>query len=156
MSKAGAINAVAVIDALFPQRLSEDAIEVYVEMLSDLPDVLLLATVKELVATAKFRPTVAEIRAAAIPEGHGSAGAAWEEVTTACRTVGRGVAPEWSDPLIRDALNMAGGYIEACNTEQPGYMQGRFTASYKALVEQARHDELIARHPDPTMKEIET
>ena len=155
MSEVGAVAAVAVLEAAFPQRIPDDTLGLFVDALADLPDGLLLAAVKELVLTSKFVPTIAEIRDAAIPDEHCSAGAAWREVTVACRTLGRAGVPGWSDPMIRDALNMAGGYVEACNTESPGFMAGRFTKAFNALADQQRHAELVAGHVETTAKEIE-
>lgn len=157
MSRPGAVAAMAVLDVAYPRRFPEPSLRMYIDALADLEDDALLTAVQDMVLTSKYPPRVAEIREQVLRSvgATPTTGEAWQEVTETCRTLGRGVIPDWSDPIIRDALNMAGGYVEACNTEYPGGMASRFAKSYEALVEQRRYEMLSDLGRADRPKEIE-
>lgn len=54
--------AIDLLAAGWPQQLNREQIAVYVEMLADIPPDELVVTIRNLIATADFRPSVAQIR----------------------------------------------------------------------------------------------
>lgn len=60
------MQAVKLLAAAWPQPMPPEAIAVYVEMLSDIPDDELAAAVRSLIGSEEWRPPVARIRRAVV------------------------------------------------------------------------------------------
>lgn len=121
-------------------------LRVYAEMLLDLDRDAVRKAVQRLIGTAKWLPTVAEIRAAAteLVQGPMRSGAeAYDELTRAVRRHGRCYggepAPEFADPLISRCLGVWGSWNDLCNSpsDDPGG-RARFIELYGELAKRER------------------
>lgn len=146
MNKQESARIVAVLAASFPSttaRLTEgqmlSMVDVFAEMLSDLPYAQVNAAVALLVQTGKFMPSVAEIRAAALElsSGKRKTGAeAWTAVVRAMRDEGAWRVPgedfTFSDPLTRRCVQDM-GWTYLCTSENTVADRARFIELYEAV-----------------------
>lgn len=102
--------------------------------LVDLPTEPLQRSVLRLVQVSKFFPTVAEIRdevaslICQLPE----VGEAWAEVNRAILAVGHMRKPEFSHPLIDEAVRQL-GWVDICMSETPTSDRAKFFEAYNQL-----------------------
>ena len=88
----------------YPQReVAVEALALYARQLDDLPEAEVVDAIYRLIRTAKFFPTVAEIREATVTGGatEGLAEAAWTEVRREVSRVGYGRGRELLQPARR-------------------------------------------------------
>lgn len=118
-----ALKLVAVAASAFPGMQQKDlraTAELWAELLGDLDYRLAEAALARVLLTAKYFPTIAEIREAAMeikqPEGGlPSPESAWEEVLQQVRKVGWIGEPKWSHPAVgRAALALHGSWQQLC------------------------------------------
>lgn len=99
-----------VMAAAYPGfQLQDKTVEVYAEMLADLPGDLLKIAAQQALAESRFFPTIAELRAVATrltatADGRPTAHEAWGEVKRAISRHGAWGRPEWSHPLVGRAV----------------------------------------------------
>jgi hypothetical protein len=133
-------------DAFNPYDWNDDRLGVYVLALGDLPSDLVNVACIEAIRTLTRMPTVAELRAFVLrrwgPTQPPSAVEAWAEVQQAFGAHGRAGVPEWSHPLIAQAVAVVGWRRLCDSTDQTGDRIG-FTRLYDRLVERAEHDALF-------------
>lgn len=140
---------VAILVAAFPAgKFTSDTVAIYERMLGDLDYALAQAAVERLLATAKFLPTVAEIREAALTLSAGETrpgGEAWGEVL---RAIGRygymrtpGVDFQFTDPVILECVR-AMTWRELCDSENQEADRARFTELYDRLAKHHRSRQL--------------
>lgn len=151
MKSSEAKKIVAFLAASFPgqiAKLGETAArqmaEVYAEMLADLEYDHALAAVRRLATTARWLPTIAEIREVATdlalgPRRHG--GDAWGDVLSAVSRHGRNRYPQFED-AITAACVRALGWQEICNSENAIADRARFIELYDKLAREKRTDEV--------------
>lgn len=146
MTREGAFRALATLTAAYDRDLPEETARIYLAALDQIDDVGLQLATARLIAESRFFPTVAELLAAAMEETHPVAAAddAWAEVAAATSRLGRHNQPEWSDPLIAEAVHTAGGYRHLCDSELPGRDRAVFTRAYEAAVKRDRRERLAA------------
>lgn len=134
---------VAILVAAFPRPpIGEKTIEVYERMLADLDRELAHRAVARLIATAKFLPTIAEIRAAATELTLGPrrlGGEAWGDVGAAIREFGRYQAPEFDDPLTAECVRQL-GWLTLCDSTNDVADRARFVELYDGLALRQRAD----------------
>lgn len=118
--------------------IDQDAVEAWDELLSDIPDDLLLAAVKVSILKATYRPRIAEIRHMALslmkPETEIDAGRAWELVLKAVRTYGKprtAQALASLPPFIADVTRRV-GFSDICDSEEIGVIRGQFMKIFEA------------------------
>jgi len=115
-----------------------ETVEVYVQMLQDLPANVLFAAVHQCIAECRFFPTVAEIReraraiqpAAQIP----SAAEAWEEVMREVRRVGYYGVPAFENPITARVVK-ALGWREICMSENVVADRAHFMRMYEQVAQ---------------------
>lgn len=140
---------VAVLVASFSSsRISMDTVGVYERMLSDLDYVVANAAVERLLATAKFLPTIAEIREACLALSSGEklpGGEAWGIVLSAIRKYGYVRVPgkdfEWEDRIVAKCVT-ALGWNELCSSENVQADRARFIELYDKLASTERTRQL--------------
>lgn len=160
MTSEQAQQLVAVLAAAFPgtlARLDADQQRVmhgtYRRMLVDLDYAATNAAIERLLATAKFLPTVAEIREAtlAVVEGpRSNGGEAWGAVLRAIRKWGvyrvPGVDFTFADPVTARAVSDL-NWTELCNSENAVADRARFIELYDQLAREHRTKKLSEHLP---------
>jgi hypothetical protein len=147
MEKSEVTELVMMLFAAFPAAKGDAeswrrTLRVYGEMLIDLDVNLTRQAVMRLVATAKWLPTIAEIRAASTDLRLGpvrDGGEAWKDVMEKARFAGRYDVPEFEDPLVSEALRLWGSWQSFCDSpeDDPGG-RARFIELYDALTRRKR------------------
>lgn len=140
---------VAVLVASFPSsKITLDTVGIYERMLADLEYVVANAAVERLLATAKFLPTIAEIReaCAALTVGEKRAGGeAWGDVLDAVGRYGAYRVPalnfRFEDPLVAKCV-AALGWRELCLSENQQADRARFIELYDRLATTERVKQL--------------
>jgi hypothetical protein len=134
--------------ALYPRyALTEETIDAYHVILQDLGVGLLKAAAMELGSQDRpFFPSAGELRQAAFDlvarsDGLPTAGEAWAEV---CRKIGEDGhirVPEFSHPLVKQAVDGVGGWLNLCWSVNQVADRARFMEVYKVLMRRRRSDE---------------
>lgn len=134
----GSLLALAV--ANFPHLQDKDmgpTVALWTEMLSDMPFATAKTALIKVLATAKFWPTVAEIREAAVSITNPTMltpAEAWGQVIRAVKDYGyyrptEGIAT--LDPTVRKAVKAFGGFVEICMTENIDVVRAQFMRVYE-------------------------
>lgn len=149
MKLSDAVKLVALAAANFPgqqERALDVTAKLWHKLLGDLPyNVAEMALVKVL-ATARFWPTVAEIREAAaslMAPQLLTGGEAWAEVCEQMRRVGSYGVPEWSHPVIGRAVDAMGGWRHLCMSEEPMADRAHFLRIYDTLAARERETAVL-------------
>lgn len=146
MNKQEILKAVAPLQLAFKGNLDDARMRLYVEMLSDIPPSILEASVKKLIMTNKFLPSIAEIREVAygikgIISGTAAPdeSEAWGEVIKAIRSVGYYGKPKFSHEAITAAVNNI-GWQDICMTTNEGMniLRSQFRRAYQLSVERQK------------------
>jgi hypothetical protein len=148
MKKSEAAELVMMLIAAFPQAKTTDRTsQVYETMLVDIDAAAARAAVHRLIATSRWMPTVAEIRAICAAQTHGAARSgeeAYAEVLAAVRVHGRDYgqgAPKFRDPIIARCIGVWGAWNDLCSSpsDDPGG-RARFVELYDDLATRGRQD----------------
>lgn len=153
MTQQQAQQVVAILGAAFASQLTRmgesDAkawARVYAKGLEDLDFESTRSAVDRLVKTARFLPTIAEIRAAVVDVNHGSrraGGAAWEDVRAAMSRYGAYRVPgqdfTFDDPIVAQAVKGL-GWKDLCLSENSVADRARFIELYDQLARGERTD----------------
>lgn len=113
-------DAISELTLLPSQRpVTHETIRLYCRALADLDADDLRDAVDRLVATEKWFPTVADIRASCAERSCKAPAAAdaWAEVMRAVGTVGRYRVPQWSHVAVERAVEGLGGWQAICDSE---------------------------------------
>jgi hypothetical protein len=129
---------------------SDQSVDGYLLGLGDLPLDALRQAVVSSIQTGGKMPTPAEIRrdvlAMVVTDGPPSPEAAWREVEAAASTVGRDGTPNWSHPLIGEAVGRACNWWKMCTREDGLSNESwAFRNEYRSLFEAAMQDALRSR-----------
>jgi hypothetical protein len=111
------LAAVLAMCELFRPPTSDDAANLYVATLNDIPASLVVEACARLAATAKFRPVPAEVREACgygLIRAQDRAALAFQALKVACQRVGAFRSPDFDDPLINATVRNLGGWTRAC------------------------------------------
>lgn len=125
--------------------LTEERMRVYVDLLADLPPVALKAAAEAHVATCKWFPTVAELRAFATQAQVGTvptADEAWGEVVSEISRVGSYDTPVFSHPAITNTVN-AMGWRTLCMSEEQMADRAHFLRLYGTCRDRIQRDAAI-------------
>ena len=123
--------------------IDQDVIEHWEEMLSDIPDELILAAVKVVKLKSQFRPKIAEIRQAALallnPETEIDAGQAWGMVLKAIRRFGYSQESQAMAALPPTVANAARrvGWMDLCNGEEM-HSRAHFLKMFEGMQEREK------------------
>ena len=146
MNKQDILKAVAPLQLAYNASLDDNRLRLYVEMLSDIPPSILEASVKKLIMTNKFLPSIAEIRETAygIKEIISGTAApdeseAWGEVIKAIRSVGYYGKPKFSHEAITVAVNNI-GWQDICMTTNEGMntLRSQFRRAYQLAAQRQK------------------
>ena len=112
------------------------------KLLADIPYELAEQAVTKVLLTAKFWPTISEIREAAdslrpASDGPPPADSAWEEV---CRSLDPYKVPNWSHPAIGQAVKGLGGIRRLCESENTAVDRAHFIKIYEAIMSRAKNE----------------
>lgn len=149
MTQAEAAKLVAVLMASFPSnKATTTTSQVYERMLSDLDYPAANAAVERLIATARFMPTIGEIRETALALAVGEqkpGGEAWGSVIKAIARWGYmrtpGVEFTFDDATTRRCVEIM-GWGKLCSSENEVADRARFTELYDRLAVQERRKQL--------------
>jgi hypothetical protein len=131
------------IEAYPGAKLADNTLLLYARVLSDIPDAMLEAACLQHIASAKWFPTVAELREMALSLSRQARGAAHPAPMEAWGLVQREIGrtgiyrpPRFDDPLVAEAVELF-GWSRLCN--QPldtiGVAEAHFSELYRSLVE---------------------
>jgi len=160
MSRADAIEALAVLTAAYDKNIPEETLRIYVKCLEDLDRGALLAAASDWIILSQWFPTVAELRRKAVALSDGgtlppSPYEAWGEITDAASRQGRQWVPTWSHVAIGAALDQIGGYRRVCDSELLGVERSHFLKSYEAIVERIQDEVQIPEALRASLKMLE-
>lgn len=131
----------AVMVSLWPNNKANEATaRLYDEALSDLPFPLARRAVARLARTARWFPTVAEIREQAVDLEHGGRRLgleAWGDVLAEVRRTGSYGSPRFDDPLVASCIR-AMGWREVCLSTNDTADRARFVELYDGLAQKDR------------------
>jgi hypothetical protein len=141
MKRSEAAEIVMLLLGAYPQaKTTASTSQVYETMLSDLDVGSARAAVTRLIATSRFMPTVAEIRAAAadIERGPVRSGAeAWLDVLDQIRREGYCGTPLFDDAIVASLIERW-GWTRMCLEGNVDADRARFIEAYDSLAKQAR------------------
>jgi hypothetical protein len=142
MEQHEAAQIISLLVASFPdQKWSDDTIAAYEMAVSEHPFEAAQAALKRLMATLKFRPSIAELVGMCVDVQLGTRKTgieAWEELCTAIRVFGSYRNPKFDDPLVEQAMKMIGGWRYVCLSENEASDRARFADAYDTLVDKQR------------------
>lgn len=148
MTQAESIELVTKLFASYiDSRPSEENADAYSYMLRDLDYPLARAAVQKLIATSKFLPSIAEIRAAALDEQNGPKRLgleAWGDVTSEIRRVGAYGAPEFADEIAAECVRQM-GWRRLCHGTNDAADRARFVELYEGLTQRHRQIAVSSR-----------
>jgi hypothetical protein len=138
------LRVLKILGDIYPSfHLNSSAIEVYVQLLADIPSPALEQAALEHISRSTFFPSIAELRAATfdileaanpIPTDY----EAWAEVQAEIRRVGHCSQPKFENPLASQVVQQL-GWRYLCLSENPVADRAHFVKAYQALAERQRH-----------------
>lgn len=144
MKKSEAAQLVTELIAAFPHsKVTEATSAVYEKHLADLSAEACRRAIDRLVGTAKFFPSIAEIRAAATDLKLGAQRTgleAYQLAVSAARRHGYISPPRFNDERLDRAIAMCGGWVEFCSAPTDAAERVRFAELYDTLATRERQD----------------
>jgi hypothetical protein len=139
------VGVMAFLSAAYPRyQLTDETLEAYRAIVGDLSVDLLRAAALQIASRdSPWFPSAGELRSAAFrllerEAGVPSAGEAWGEVVRLIGTDGHIRVPEFSNPLIKMAVDGVGGWRELCFSENSVADRARFLQVYEVLAKRER------------------
>lgn len=143
MTKLEVAKLVGVLMAAYPSsKANPQTSEVYESMLADLDYAKANVAVRRLLGSAKWMPTIAEIREAVLHADRGpirAGGDAWGDVLEAVHRTGSYRTPTFADPLVASAV-VSLGWSEICGSENQVADRARFIELYDRLTTTSRRE----------------
>ena len=140
MKQSEALKLVAILKAAYPRQETDEATaEAYVGFLTDLDVDLVDRVVRDLIATSRFFPTIAEIRGAAAEASCGlpSVTAALAMVTERHRLTDDELAARPLPVAVKQAYRLVGGAWAFRTSEHPTTLHAQFRDAYRAIRDEA-------------------
>ena len=141
---------IALLSALYPERKTDPAMtEAYYQILNDIDIELLKAATLQLAANPEtnFFPRAGALRTAAFAlvetaSGTPSADDAWDELMKAIGKYGVYRKPEFSHPLIQQALDGIGGWRTLCMSDESetSYTRDAFKKTFATVLKRERNE----------------
>jgi hypothetical protein len=134
-----------ILGDIYPSfQLNSSAVEVYVQLLADIPGQVLEQAALEHISQSTFFPAIAELRSAAFDileaaDPTPSDYEAWAEVQAEIRRAGHCNQPQFSNPLVKQAVELI-GWRYLCLSDNPVADRVHFVKAYQALAERQRKD----------------
>ena len=151
MTKAETAKLLGLMAAMYPKfEITELKVELWADLIGDIPYSLAQAALKKVMMTSEFIPTVAEIRKAAAEsistkEDELTAGEAWGEVRKAIAACGwpePGKAYDMMSPITQQVVKQI-GWHEICMCEEPGVVRGQFMKIFNTTQERDKQNRLL-------------
>ena len=156
MTREESAKVIAALIAAYPQQASRldrgrvaAMIDVWASLLADLPYDRVDASLRALLASQTFMPSVAEVRAMDLELRRGpvrAGGEAWGSALKAMKCEGAyklpGVDFDFADPLVTRCVNLL-GWTELCLSEHTVADRARFIELYDRLALQRRGEEQV-------------
>ena len=140
MKQSEALKLVAVLKAAYPRQETDEATaEVYVGFLTDLDAEVADKVVREMIATSRFFPTIAEIRGAAAEASCGlpSVTAALAMVTERHRLTDAEIKARPLPDAVKQAYRLVGGAWAFRTSEHPTTLHAQFRDAYRSIRDEA-------------------
>ncbi len=121
----------------------KDMQDVWLEMLSDLPDELLVAAVRNHLERSEWLPSIAEIRASAVSivrqasPANQSAIDAWGEVKAAILRIGSYGVPTFDNPITAKIVQRMGWRVICLDDGPEGVLRAQFERYYNGEITRA-------------------
>jgi hypothetical protein len=137
------LKVLKILGDIYPNfHLGSAAVEIYVQLLADIPGPLLEQAALEHIGSSAFFPAVAELRQAAFNilesvDPTPSDYEAWAEVQQEIRRVGHCGQPQFKNPLAGQAVEQL-GWHSLCFSENPVADRAHFVQAYQVLAEHRR------------------
>lgn len=144
-TKADTAKAISFLQLGYSTILTEARYTFYVEMLSDIPPLLVAVAVQKLINSSKFMPSIAEIRQTvkslcviAHQEGASDWTFAWQKLNKEIQRAGSYGHPEFDDPLLAETVRRM-GWLNICQTpvKDISILRAQFRQVYEQLVNQS-------------------
>lgn len=141
---------------------NEETVQLWFEMLSDLPDLLVVAAVKRMIATNPYPPTIADVRknavdAADMAQGNviGSA-EAWGYVSKAMRKHGSYSPGEARASMPPEVWAMVErfGWRDMCMSENIDVIRGQFKSMWEGTEKRRRENAMVPESLRESMAKI--
>jgi len=146
------LNTVAVLRQLFAAfpntEASTETVAMYVKLLGDIPPLDLQVIVDQAVSTARFLPTIGELREMhhnLRHIGQLSWVEAWGAVGAEMRRIGSYGVPHFEDELTARVVKMM-GWRTLCASEQPSIDRAQFRDMYTALASREEREQKLLPH----------
>lgn len=147
MTRSEVAKLVGVLMAAFPSsKVTAQTSQVYEEFLQDLDYTAANAAVRRLIGTARFMPSIGEIREAVVEVGNGQrrpGGDAWGDVLAAVRKFGVYRTPSFDDPVVARVVQSLGWEV-ICNSENQAADRARFIETYDKLAGAQRREAQVS------------
>lgn len=125
-----------------------EAMELWLDLLQDIPYQVAMVALKKWAATEKWAPSIAEVRATALEITQGKQpdwSDSWRTMEKAIRRWGY-MRPEQAladmDPVTREVVNRL-GYEAICQSEDAEVVRGQFRRVHEAVVSRMQEEQQI-------------
>lgn len=139
------LRVLKILGDIYPTfHLNSSAVEIYVQLLADIPGPVLEQAALEHISHSTFFPAIAELRNAAfdilesvnpIPSDY----EAWAEVQAEIRRIGHCSQPVFTNPQVKQVVEQL-GWRYLCLSDNPVADRAHFVQAYQALAERQRKD----------------
>lgn len=139
------LRVLKILGDIYPTfHLNSSAVEIYVQLLADIPGAVLEQAALEHISHSTFFPAIAELRSAAfdilesanpIPSDY----EAWAEVQAEIRRIGHCSQPVFTNPLVKQVVEQL-GWRYLCLSDNPVADRAHFIQAYQVLAERQRKD----------------
>jgi hypothetical protein len=157
MTKTETIKLFTIFTAAYPRFDSfknaealKPVIELWTEMLADVPYPVVETAAKKLILESPYPPTISDIRKQVVeittdPADRIDGATAWGEVAKAIREYGHYNPEEAMESISPRAVKVARmiGWKELCTCEEPGVIRGQFIKMYDAYTAREKQDALL-------------
>ncbi len=138
-----AVAAIAKLSIAFGKEMPDEQIDLYINMLYDLPSDALQQAVDSIIATERFFPAIATIRAAALQDdSHLNAEEAWAFVSRRIQTNGRMAGTTGLTAEMKVGIGACGGWTALCQSENPTGDRYAFIRAYSSTTQRNRKHQL--------------
>jgi hypothetical protein len=138
------LRVLKILGDVFPSyKLSSSAIEIYVQLLADIPGLVLEKSALDHISHSSFFPSIAELRSAAfsiieaadpVPTGY----EAWSDVQAEIQRIGHRKQPQFDNPIAAQVVKQL-GWRYLCLSENPVADRAHFVQAYQAIAERQRN-----------------
>ena len=149
-----AVAALAKLSIAFDKQMPDEQIDLYINMIYDLPSDALQKAVDEIIATERFFPAVATIRSVALSDDQLlSAEEAWAFICQRIQSGGRSAGTSGLTTEMKLGIDACGGWVALCESTRPDQDRYTFTKAYAHRTERNKRNNIL---PHGIPKQIAT